>query len=216
MSFNFSLCGKLCENVELTNLVMCKKSRAELSKASKDVKLIMSDINLLLGNLDKNYICNHILNKLVQITGSEYGFLGKIKEEDGKRVLYTYALTNIAWNASSQEFFQSNINNSLKFTMMNSFVGDVINGGKYKIVNNYDYSRNILPKGHPFTKRFLGVPAMIGNTPIAVLGVCNKLKKYTRRDVDNVSVIMNILSYLFVDISRSRSNVKECNTKDFF
>jgi hypothetical protein len=58
-----------------------------------NTKQIMKDINLLLSdqNFDKNYICNHILNKLVQITNSEYGFLGKIIE--GK--IYTYAVPPI-------------------------------------------------------------------------------------------------------------------------
>jgi hypothetical protein len=208
MNLNFSLCGKLCENIDLSNLSICKDSRKKLSRASRNTKEIIKDINILLEDLDRNYICNHILNKLVQITGSEYGFLGKIEEEKGERVLYTYAITNIAWNASSQEFFLNNINNSLKFTKMNSFVGDVINSGKYKIVNKYDYSRNILPKGHPFTKRFLGVPSMFGNKPVAMLGVCNKLDKYTKKDVENVSLILNILSYLFIDLSAGHSKYK--------
>ncbi len=210
MSLNFNLCGSLCENLFLT-FKCCKQ--AEKKSVDKDIKYVIDDINLLLAGptFSKKFICSHILNKLVQLTGSEYGFIGKIVEEKSKPVLYTYAITNIAWNAASHKFFIDHVNSSLRFENMDTLFGEVITSGKYKIINKYDATRNILPDGHPLTKRFLGVPSIKGGKSVAFLGVCNKIGKYTKKDVNKVSRILDILAYLFIDLSAaSFTNVWEC------
>ena len=73
MSVNFTLCGSLFENLNLSTLFK-KKSYND------KIKIIIEDINILLNNNknSKEYICNHILNKIVQITKSEYGFIGRV------------------------------------------------------------------------------------------------------------------------------------------
>ncbi len=223
MAMNFSLCGSLCENLFLTITCGNKKKKEKKEKKEKNgsmqnlnrnVRNIILDINALLvgPDFDRSYICNHILNKLIQITGSEYGFIGKIVEEDGKPVLYTYAITNIAWNAASRKFFLDYENSTLRFDNMNTLFGKVITSGEYKIVNEYDSTRCVQPIGHPFTKRFMGVPSLMGGKPVALLGVCNKLTKYTKKDVVNVSTTLDLLSYLFIDLKPSSSftNIGTC------
>jgi len=194
MNINITFCGQLCETFNIQNVFRRNKLKLET---------IIKDINTLLGdeNFDKRHICVHILNKLIQITQSEYGFIGRILFENGNYVLYTYAITNIAWNAASHQFFMDYCNRSLKFENMETLFGESIVSGKYTIVNRYDSSRNVLPKGHPRVKRFMGVPMLFGTERICFLGVCNKLSKYTKKDVNNVRYIMNLLSYLFIDIS---------------
>lgn len=206
MSIEFTLCGRLCDNVNFS----CNKSRKK-RKWSNCVKHIIQDVNMLLADSDFNrkYICNHILNKLVQLTGSEYGFIGKIVEEEKGPVLYTYAITNIAWDVASRHFLER----CFKFDNMDTLFGDVITSGKYKIYNNYSMGCNnaLLPHGHPIIKRFLGVPSKLGNKTVAMLGVCNKLEKYTKSDVKNIVRILNILSYLFIDLPIDSSNIQQCS-----
>jgi hypothetical protein len=208
---NITFCGQLCETFNVKNVIKRLKTKTNLSITS-DQQTILEDINRLLADtdFDSHYVCQHLLNKLVQITGSEYGFLGKIVNENGKNVLYTCAITNIAWNASSSTFFLDYYKSTLRFSNMDTLVGEVITSGKFKIYNTYDIERNIIPKGHPMIKRFMGVPAMIGETPIAMLGVCNKLTKYCKKDVQKVSFLLNLLSYLFIDISHGARNIRSC------
>jgi hypothetical protein len=48
---------------------------------------------------------------------SEYGFIGEIKYDDeGAPFLQTHAITNIAWNASTQAFYEENVESGLIFT----------------------------------------------------------------------------------------------------
>lgn len=206
MSVQFNLCGNLCEELNVKTIMNIFKKRNDKYK----IQYVVNDINRLLADssFDRNYICNHILNKLVQLTQSEYGFIGKIIHEENGPVLHTYSITNIAWNASSQKFFLDHINTSLRFENMNTLFGDVILSGKYKICNKYDMSRSILPAGHPMVRRFMGVPCVLGDKNIIMAGFCNKINKFVKKDVTKVTTILNILAYLFIDISRD-TTVKE-------
>ncbi len=41
---------------------------------------------------------------------SEYGFIGEIKyEEDGTMFLHNHAITNIAWNQATLQFYEDNV-----------------------------------------------------------------------------------------------------------
>ena len=77
---------------------------------------------------------------------------------------------------------------------------DVIQYNKAIIENKYDKRRNILQKGHPPIKRFLGIPVTISDQPILVVGVCNKIGIYEKKDANMVNKLMNVLAYLFIDL----------------
>jgi hypothetical protein len=51
-----------------------------------------------------------LLEGLLDLMSSEYGFIGEIKyEDDGTMYLQTHAITNIAWNQSTRQFYEDNI-----------------------------------------------------------------------------------------------------------
>jgi hypothetical protein len=199
MSIQFSLCGSLFEKINITSHFNCFRS-----KNKNNIQTIIEDINILLANNENNreFICNHILNKLVQISNSEYGFIGKIVNENDEIILHTYAITNIAWNAASHQFYLDHLNHGLRFTNMETLFGKVMKNNKSMIFNKYDKSRTVLPKGHPLIKRFMGV---VSNTKfhdhsVVMVGMCNKLENYNKRDVKNIQKILDLLAYLFINL----------------
>jgi hypothetical protein len=55
-----------------------------------------------------------LLEGLLDLMSSEYGFIGEIKyEEDGTMYLQTHAITNIAWNQATRQFFDENIESGM-------------------------------------------------------------------------------------------------------
>jgi methyl-accepting chemotaxis protein len=202
MSIQFSLCGSLFEKINLS--LNCFRSK------SKDkVQTIIEDINILLANNDnhREFICNHILNKIIQITNSEYGFIGKILKNNNQLILHTYSFTNIAWNASSHQFYLDHLNHGLLFTNMETLFGRVMKNNKSMIFNKYDIKRSFLPKGHPIIKRFMGV---VSNTKyndhsVVMVGLCNKMENFNQTDIKNVEKILDILAYLFIDLNNFNS-----------
>ncbi len=212
----FDINFTLFENLECTNIFK-NPFRKQLSQKNK-VKEIIKDINVLLESPDFNreYLCNHLLNKACQLTGSEYGFIGVVRDvktkdpETGKikseKCLKTLAITNIAWNASSFLFYKQFINDSFAFTNLTKTIfGISILNKKSKIINKYDKSRNILPPGHPPIKRFMGVPIIINGEVMLYIGMCNKLGDFTKTDVKMIEKILNIVAVTFYIMSKFQS-----------
>lgn len=175
-----------------------------------NVKEVIKDINLLLESPDfnKEYLCNHLLNKSCQLTNSEYGFIGVIRDSktrDAKtneihceKYLKTLAITNIAWNVSSFNFYKKFVNDRFEFTNLpKTIFGISILNKKTKILNKYDTTRNVLPRGHPPIKRFLGVPIVINGEVMVYIGLCNKLGDYSKKDGKMIEKVLNIVGVTF-------------------
>ena len=203
----------LFENLDCTNIFKIP-FRRKPSQNDK-VKEIIKDINLLLesSEFNREYLCNHLLNKCCQLTGSEYGFIGivrdsktvdlKTNETINEQYLKTLAITNIAWNASSFNFYKQFVNETFEFTNLKKTIfGISILNKKSKIINKYDTTRNILPAGHPPIKRFLGIPIIINNQVMLYIGMCNKLEDFTKKDVKMIEKVLNIVGVTFYIMSK--------------
>jgi len=58
-----------------------------------------------IGNHSTKDIFDNLLTKLLNLTQSEYGFIGEVKyAANNTPYLKTYAITNIAWNAETRKF----------------------------------------------------------------------------------------------------------------
>ena len=68
-----------------------------------------------------------LLDGLLDLMQSEYGFIGEIKhEDDGTMYLQTHAITNIAWNQSTRQFYDDNTNQGLRFYNLNTSTSLVV------------------------------------------------------------------------------------------
>jgi GAF domain len=132
-----------------------------------------------------------LLDNLLSLMDSEYGFIGEIKHEydqDGVMSTYlqTHAITNIAWNAATRQFYEDNIDSGLKFTNLKSLFGKVIVTGKPMIVNEPGSHPDAcgIPEGHPPLNHFLGIPffeaqrdspSLGPSTMVGMVGIANKV-----------------------------------------
>jgi len=192
--------------------LLCPRNPFRRKKPKQKALLeeILKDINNLINNdeFDNQFLSTHLLNKCVQITKSEYGFLGMIKKKPhtDEKYLKTLAITNIAWNLSSFEFFKKFIQHDLCFYNLHQTIfGCSILNQKATIINKYDTQRGVLPKGHPPVKRFLGVPIIKNGTVIAFIGLCNKLYDYSKKkDLNSIKEIMDITGMIFFIIESAK------------
>ena len=69
-----------------------------------------------------------LLQGILDLTDSEYGFIGEVKYEEDQKTMYlqTHAITNIAWNAETRAFYDDNIAQGLKFYNLQSLFGKVM------------------------------------------------------------------------------------------
>ncbi|MDH5407362.1 MAG: ATP-binding protein [Gammaproteobacteria bacterium] len=130
---------------------------------------------------DSKTLFNGMLSDVLDFTESEYGFIGEIHYKDGNiPYLKTHAITNIAWNDETREFYAANAPSGLEFYNLDSLFGEVIKTGKAVISN--DPSNDLrgagTPEGHPPLKAFLGAPIYRGSQFVGMLGIANRAVGY--------------------------------------
>jgi PAS domain S-box-containing protein len=126
---------------------------------------------------DPREVFEPLLSTLLSITGSAYGFIGEVlSRPDGRRVLKTHAITNIAWNAETQSFYERNAPKGLEFENLDTLFGAAIRSGEPVIANDpaHDPRSRGLPPGHPALRAFLGVPFVRNGEVVGMAGIANR------------------------------------------
>ena len=118
-----------------------------------------------------------LLDALLDLTKAEYGFIAEImRDEHGKSYLKTLAITDLAWNEATRDFFNEYRDTGLEFRNLNNLFGAVIISEKTVISNDpvNDPRRGGLPDGHPVLKSFLGMPFHAADEFVGMIGIANR------------------------------------------
>jgi PAS domain S-box-containing protein len=137
-------------------------------------------------------IFNNILEGILFLTKSEYGFIGEILfTAEGKPYLKTHAITNIAWNEESRSFYEKNAPN-MEFYNLKTLFGEVMITCKPVISNNpsTDPRRGGLPEGHPPLDCFLGIPFYYGSNMVGMVGIANSPDSYNEKTIEYLQPLL--------------------------
>jgi hypothetical protein len=158
-----------------------------------------------------------LLDNLLSLMDSEYGFIGEVKyqvDENGVGTPYlqTHAITNIAWNAVTQQFYEDNVDSGLKFTNLNSLFGRVIVTAEPMIAND-PASHPLacgIPEGHPPLNHFLGIPFFEAqkdttsrgpSSMVGMVGIANKVSYLYSMSPSTILVFvtlsLSLLTFVF-------------------
>lgn len=138
-----------------------------------------------------------LLNELLDLTGSEYGFLGHVRrKDDGAPYLKTRAITNIAWTDELQAWYAENAPQGLEFFNLNSLFGKVLTSGDLMLANETFGHPDAAgrPDGHPPLRRFLGIPLRIGDEFVGMAGVANRAEPYTAELVEQLRPLTSAIA----------------------
>lgn len=132
-----------------------------------------------------------LLDSLIEITASEYGFIGMIRHDpDGTPYLKTYALTDISWDAESRRLYDETQGRGMEFRNLDTLFGAAIRSGELVVSNAVadDPRRGGLPAGHPPLNAFLGVPVYYGGRMVAMYGLANRPGGYDSAIVEQLEL----------------------------
>ena len=111
---------------------------AEASKGIDLLTVISEAQSDFILNGETRILFDRLLQRLLDLTASEYGFIGEILQGETQPYLKTHAITNIAWNEATRNFYEENVESGLEFTNLKSLFGEVITTGEPVITNRYD------------------------------------------------------------------------------
>ncbi len=151
---------------------------------SRLLDAITSAQEQLLGIARHENLFEGLLNALLELSDSEYGFIGEVRHKsDGTPYLKTHAITNIAWDEATRNFYDENISDGLEFHNLQTLFGAVLVGHQPVIANApaRDPRRGGLPEGHPPLNAFLGIPLHSGGRMIGMAGIANRPGGYDQQ-----------------------------------
>lgn len=123
-----------------------------------------------------------LLEDLLELTRSEYGFIAEVLREDDsvRPFMRMYAVNDRAWTPEMRALFNQSAG-GMKFTNMSTLFGAPIVSGKVVISNDpaHDPRHGGLPRGHPEIRAFLGVPFVHNGEPLGLIGLANRPGGYT-------------------------------------
>ena len=158
-------------------------------------------------------VFDEMLKVLLDVTKSEYGFIGEVLHDGQQDFLKTHAITNIAWNDATRKFYEENAPNGLEFKNLKTLFGKVITDKK-PLISNSPYSderRGGLPEGHPHMGSFLGVPVFYMDEFCGMFGIANREGGYNEELIKEIEPIVTACGNL---ISGYRLIKQRNETKD--
>jgi signal transduction histidine kinase len=162
---------------------------------------------LYFRDADRAELFGQMLDDGLALTGCEYGFIGEVlRNPDGTPYLKTWAVTDIAWDTHTREFYENSlrVDGGLLFTNLDTLFGAVMRTGDVVISNEPDMDprRGGLPPGHPAMTSFLGVPLLRNDEMIGMFGVANRSGGFSMVDVHQLRPYLTVCAHL-IDVIRT-------------
>lgn len=187
-----------CVEAEIHNIDLLRQKQA-IDMSQKLGRVISLAQSAFIQEDERRSAFDSLLNGLLVLTRSEYGFIGEVHyREDNQPYLKTYAITNIAWDKESEDFYEKNAPQGLEFTNLKSLFGAAMVTGEPVFANEpqTDIRRSGLPKGHPALHAFLGVPVFHGGEMLAMFGLANRPGGYNEKLLTYLQPITTVIGQL--------------------
>lgn len=138
------------------------------------------------------------LGELLNLTQSEYGFIGTIENNGNQNFLKTLAITDIFRKEETQNFYKDNASNGLEFFEFNSLFGDTIKTGDVVISNTPETDNRScsIPSWLPPLKTFTGIPFKCGDHFVGMCGLANRTDGYNESLIEELTPLTKCIASL--------------------
>ena len=166
-----------------------------------------------LQNNDLTLACQTVLPELIDISDSQFAFVGQMKNEGDASRLFIHAISEIVWDTSSFTQYNEYKKRNLYFSSFDNLFGTTIVTGEITISNasgSHPKSKGV-PQGHPRISRFLGLPIKVKDRVVGMIGLANKFEPYSIEDAKFLQPLLDALAGLFyaVELEDARAVAEE-------
>lgn len=177
------------------------------------LKTITKALSRYIAETDPYVLFHGLLDTLLELTGSEYGFIGEVfYDENQVPFIKSYATTNIAWSEETQKLYEDTKKKGMIFARSDSLYGAVLKTGQLIIANNpISDSRSCgIPQGHPPLNSFMGIPFYSGKDLLGVVGIANRENGYQQNLAKSLAPFLETCGNL---IQAYRNNIEKQELK---
>ncbi|WP_372659263.1 PAS domain-containing protein [Hydrogenophaga sp.] len=148
---------------------------------------------------DKRRAFEKLLEALLVVTGSEYGFVGEVLyDAKGQPYLKTHAITNIAWDEASRRMHAEQQEAGMEFRNLHTLFGHTLVTKEVVIANDpaNDPRSGGRPSGHPSMNAYLGIPILVDQELVGMVGLANRSAGYAMKDVELLQPLLGSVRQL--------------------
>ncbi|MFN7386774.1 MAG: diguanylate cyclase domain-containing protein [Lysobacteraceae bacterium] len=137
----------------------------------------------------------YVLQRLLALTGSEYGFIGETGVDAEGKFLRTKSITNIAWDDATRAFYEANAPAGLYFRNLKTLFGVSIDQETRVIANEVasDPRAGGRPHGHPPLLTYAGLILRDNERMIGMVGLANRPGGYHDDILDPLEAVLAFL-----------------------
>jgi signal transduction histidine kinase len=160
---------------------------------SEMLRLLQQAQSEFIAGGDPRRLFERMLQDTLRLTESKFGFLGEALTDDaGRPFLRTHAISNIAWDDGSREFYERHAPQAFDFTHLESLYGAVLTTREAVLSNHPadDPRRGGTPPGHPPLNAFLGLPLLRGDELVGMIGLANRPDGYDEELVESLQPLL--------------------------
>ena len=181
---------------DVTDRLMASKA---LERQHHMLQAVRQSQALFIETDDKRKAFEALLDALLKVTESEFGFLGEVLYDSHEQpYLRMQAISNIAWDEDSRQAYEAGDERGMEFHNPNTLFGRALLSGEPVISNAplVDPRRGGLPPGHPPLSSFLAVPVALGGRLVAMVGLANRPDGYDASEVEFLQPLMGTVREL--------------------
>ena len=154
---------------------------------------------LLLTETPERGLFEQMLRHFIELTRSEFGFIGEVRYDGDRPWLRSRALTDISWDDATRAHLARAGSEGLAFRNLDTLFGRVLRTGEVMIENDPPRSPFAagVPQGHPPLQSFLGVPVRIGDAFVGMVGLANREGGYDPAVLAALAPLLGATSGMF-------------------
>ncbi|PLX99598.1 MAG: hypothetical protein C0623_08850 [Desulfuromonas sp.] len=149
-------------------------------------------------------ICNNVLQEIVKMTYSPYGFYGFLDQDEEVMTIYS-------WSNEAMQDCEIH-NQPIKFPIDQSGIwGNAVRTKKPFVLNDYQQEcefKTGTPEGHVALERVLSIPVLSSGKVVAVAATANKDGDYTQDDIDQLKAFLDNVQIL-IDRKRVQDSLED-------
>jgi PAS domain S-box-containing protein len=151
-------------------------------------------------------IFEDLLNRILELVECKYGFIAKMTDDTNQTVWLPYAINNLEVDAENMK------SPELCFTHMDALFGATFKQGEPVISGMTDENGGSLGFP-PFLRNFLGIPVMLDNRVVGLIGLGNRKDGFTMETVKFLEPLMATVSTLFqaYQIKKAKERTEQDN-----
>ncbi len=184
----------------------------ELKKSNELMRAVNQAQVQFIARAEAKELFEEMLEQLLALSDSEYGFIGEVLyNEDGAPFVKTHAITNIAWDEETRDFYEKYAPKGMEFHNLNTLFGHVMTTGEPVISNDPDSDPRSggRPPGHPPLRAFLGIPLYNRSELIGMIGLANRPGGFDESVINSLapflSTCVNIIEAYRTDAKRQEA-----------